>query len=374
MTASESNFLIDVNDPLRLSNKLRNLLAGNPGTYYLCLGGTETSDIPSISAAGATPAQRRLTPSLDADVLQNGCARQGETIPVSPTGIVSPVVIARACLQSLRQKPVVIDCGTFRQPLAPDVVSGNMPAKSLQTGKAMDLAIVQELFDKGLKFGQNINTVSYALIAECVPGGTTTAAAVLQALGIRSSNLVSTSVLSPDKISRAELIDAGIRNSGHTFEHFLAEPLRAIASVGDPMQAFTSGMVLSALQRMPVILGGGSQMLAVYSLVVNISQSHKISVDLSNLFVLTTKWVVSDPAGNTKLLSQLLGANFFASNPNFLLSQHAGLRAYEQYNVKEGVGAGALMAACQAHNTFDDRQLMESIDAAYSELNLQPTF
>jgi NaMN:DMB phosphoribosyltransferase len=112
-------------------------------------------------------------------------------------------------------------------------------------------------------------------------------------------------------------------------------------------------------------------MLAVYFLVKNLVRLLQFKVDLSRLSVITTKWVISDPAGNTRRLSELVGASFFASFPEFTLSKFAGLRAYENWHVKEGLGAGALMAAAQARGELSNAEMMQLIDAAYSALNLQ---
>jgi uncharacterized protein (TIGR00303 family) len=371
MTGQYREFLQSQNDPLKVGSALRQMLRQLSGSYFLCLGNTFTSDVDGISAAGATPAQRRLTPSVDADILRSNTVRHGEQIPVSPDGIVSPVVIARACLNFLEQSPFVIDCGTFRQPLAPDYVAGQTPARCLSSGAALDLNEVEALFQKGLRLGTTVDLQDYAIIAECVPGGTTTAAAILQVLGIDCVDLVSTSVIAPDKTLRSSLIDSGIKNALYDVEQWRSDPLKAIASVGDPMQAFVSGMTISLLSREPVVLGGGSQMLAVYYLVKNIVAVRQYKVDLNRLSVITTKWVSSDPACNTVRLSELLGASFFASFPEFSLSRFAGLRAYENWHVKEGLGAGALMAAAQARGQLTNSDLMQMIDLVYADLNLQ---
>jgi uncharacterized protein (TIGR00303 family) len=373
MTARHCDFLQTQSDPHNVGDDLRNMLSGLSSSYFLCLASTCTSDVDGISAAGATPAQRRLTPSVDADILRSNVARRGEQIPVSPDGIVSPVVIARACLDSLEQRPFIIDCGTFRQPLEVDFVAGQVPARCLSSGEALPLEQVETLFEEGLRLGATIDLADFAIIAECVPAGTTTAAAVLQGLGVNCFDLVSTSVITPDKTMRRALIESGIKSASYSVEQWRSDPLKAVASVGDPMQAFVSGMTISVLSRKPVVLGGGSQMLAVYFLVKNLVAHRQYKVDLSRLYVITTKWVTGDPAGNTRRLSELVGASFFASFPDFALSRFAGLRAYENWHVKEGLGAGALMAAAQARGQLTNAELMQRVDAAYSALNLQTT-
>ena len=45
-----------------------------------------------------------------------------------------------------------------------------------------------------------------------------------------------------------------------------ADPLAVIAAVGDPMQIAVAGMAIAASQHRPVLLAGGTQMLAVHAL------------------------------------------------------------------------------------------------------------
>ena len=120
-----STFVQTINDPFGQSERLFDLLSRGKGVFTFCLASTETSEIEGISAAGATAASRRLTPSIDADVLTFGRPREGELIPVSPIGIVSPVVISLTCLQLMKVEPIVVDCGTFRSPLKSNLTAGN---------------------------------------------------------------------------------------------------------------------------------------------------------------------------------------------------------------------------------------------------------
>jgi NaMN:DMB phosphoribosyltransferase len=57
-----------------------------------------------------------------------------------------------------------------------------------------------------------------------------------------------------------------------------------------------------------------------------------------------------------------------AANLDFSNSRHAGLRAYEQWLVKEGVGAGGLCIAALLATSMPVEQLEEAIDATYDDL------
>ena len=82
------------------------------------------------------------------------------------------------------------------------------------------------------------------VLAECVPGGTTTAAAVLRALGFKADKLLSSSIPGNKGIVQKNLIDAafarldqsiGLENLTTEIE---TDPLQAVTYLGDPMQAF----------------------------------------------------------------------------------------------------------------------------------------
>jgi uncharacterized protein (TIGR00303 family) len=372
--------LLTLNDPFNQSTRLVEILSRQDGLNILCLAGTETSDTDGVSAAGASASQRRLTPSIDADLLMTKSVRAGDRVPVSPSGIVSPVVLSRACLDLLQLKSMVVDCGTFRPPLRTDLTAGNIPGACVSTGEALARDQVIELFKEGSKLAQSLSSENYLLISECVPGGTTTAWAVLKALGVAADGLVSSSLTVSSDV-RQNLVDAGLRKLSYLNARGLSrnldsnfdpnlDPIDILAAVGDPMQPFASGLAMHAALKMPVILAGGSQMLAVYHLcqLLKKHKALKINTELSNLFVVTTRWIANDRLANTSYLSKLLNAPFFASTANLSESKHAGLRAYEDGHVKEGVGAGALMLAASCKLGLTNKQLIDSIDNCYAEI------
>src|SRR5882757_4026255 len=107
----DNSFLQVVSDQMRMLPLLEQLKS--ECAFYLCLGSTRTSDIEGISAAGSTPEFRRLTPAADAEALVLGKTKTLDRLPVSPLGVVSPVVITRACLQLANIAPQVVNCGAF---------------------------------------------------------------------------------------------------------------------------------------------------------------------------------------------------------------------------------------------------------------------
>lgn len=350
----------------------RDALRNGDGLYAVCLGSSKTSDIDGISAAGADGEQRRLTPAIDAEALVTGRALSAPTIPASPAGIVSPVVISRAMLDLVHCRIKVFDCGAFVPPKVPVVNVGGCPAERLDSGKALDRDIVQVLYDAGCKAGAAIaQQFQFLVVGECMPAGTTTALAVLTGLGYPAAELVSSSMPRADRDLRNKLVADGLSRSGLDLTSAQKMPLHLVAAVGDPMQAFTAGLAGAASGKIPVILGGGTQMLAVYAILQAIFQ--RSLADAHKLAVVTTKWVAYDPHAGAGRLAQLIGAPFAASCPDFELSRHAGLRAYEQGHVKEGIGAGAMMAAASLTGNSEMR-ILNTIDDWYDRMvpQIQP--
>ena len=339
------------------------------GNFVLCIGSTETSDVPGISAAGATPAMRRLTPSADAEALVLGKTVDGGPLPASPAGIASPVVITRASLSFLKCPVLVVDCGSFVAPKVPCLTAGLRPARCLSSGEALELSHVYKLFNIGFELGERLaREVDYLILGECVPGGTTTALGLLTALGYRVERLVSTSLPQADHGLRVRLVREGLKRSGLAADNVQMVPLNAVAALGDPMQPTVAGIALAASRNIPVILAGGSQMLAIWALAKAVAKREGIPHNQGYLGVVTTKWVAFDHSAGLKRLSTLVGAPFAAACPNFHQSRHPGLRAYEDGHVKEGAGAGGSMAAAFLVAGASPHDILAAIDAAYDEL------
>ena len=91
------------------------------------------------------------------------------------------------------------------------------------------------------------------------------------------------------------------------------------------------------------MLAGGSQMLAVAALIAALEGREA----LERVAIATTRWVVEDPAADVRGLATDIDAHLpvLAINLDFSRSRHLGLRGYEQFMVKEGVGAGGACIA-----------------------------
>jgi uncharacterized protein (TIGR00303 family) len=365
--ASILEYVHFLNDPYGCAEKLLfSFSTDHRAAFLLCNAGTKASDEEGISAAGSDPAARRLTPALDAEALLLGKTISAPLLPVSPAGIVSPVVISRACLALLKMEVQILNCGSFQRAALCEIHFSDLVADCPASGAALPEAHVHELFEQGMRLGTELaRQKTHLVLAECVPGGTTTALAVLTALGFAADGLVSTSLPAGDGGRRRRLVSSGLERMVFTRQEIEADALLAVAALGDPMQACVCGIALSASESVPVFLAGGSQMLAVFALLKNLSLGRAARLD--NITIMTTKWVSHDPGAGVVKLARLLEAPLAAATPDFYRSRWAGLRAYEEGHVKEGAGAGACLCLARAAG-FSPETIMAAVDACYAEL------
>lgn len=169
---------------------------GRPPLLVCILGFTETALIPGISAAGATPADRRHTAIADAEFLYYG-PRGHSAYPLPPLiAGASPVFISRAVAENQSIPIQIFNAGLPLAPNVPHIHLQGSPAACLSTGQAMSLKQVQLLFQQGLRWGSQLAIdypKRYVVLSECVVGGTTTALATLMGLGFAAEEKVNSS-------------------------------------------------------------------------------------------------------------------------------------------------------------------------------------
>jgi uncharacterized protein (TIGR00303 family) len=336
---------------------------------FVCvLGFTETALIPGISAAGLTPADRRLTALADAEFLYNGVPNLPATYPLPPlTGGASPTFIARAIVESLGLAICLLNAGL---PLPPSVPTHDLDgtiARCVSTGKAMDRSVVERLFQAGMAWGSKLaKQDGYLVMGECVVGGTTTALALLTGLGIEGQ--VNSSHRDCNHAQKRGIVEQGLAMVDST-PIDLATIFDLVAAIGDPMQIVVAGMILTASQRGGVLLAGGTQMLAVVALAQAIARvESKISWQPTQVIVGTTRWVVEQGSA-TIALAQSINAMYgneiplIATQLDFAQSEWPQLRAYEAGFVKEGVGAGGLAIAASLYADWGQTDLLAAIES-----------
>jgi NaMN:DMB phosphoribosyltransferase len=111
-------------------------------------------------------------------------------------------------------------------------------------------------------------------------------------------------------------------------------------------------------------------MTAVVALMTAYLATRREMLATERLAVATTRWVAFDPRADLAGLAAQAGPTpVLAANLDFSSSRHAGLRRYEEWLVKEGVGAGGAALAALLAGVSLERHHQE-IDTVVDELDL----
>ncbi len=313
--------------------------------FYLVIAGTETSQIKGISAAGSNAKARRKTALADAEFLLFGPFIDHKyKLPFLNAGV-TPALISYVCSRLINVNPIVIPIGIKEKPYFSylNVENNSLgPSKCLTTGHSMNKKRVLSLYKKGLEIGKSSKKPIF--ISESVPGGTTTAQAVMEAFGLNVNHLIGSSLINAPRSLKTKVIKEGLLNANLNYKF---DSLDVISSVGDPFQAFTLGLLIGArLAKQSVVLSGGSQMLALILLALEFIDFKEKHEFIDCVFIATTGWLVKDKSMSNliDLISEKHNVNLLglASPLHFKLSKNKELSDYEIGYVKEGVGAGGM--------------------------------
>ena len=317
----------------------------------LLLAATETAAVEGISAAGSTPESRRRTAAADAELVLHGpLGPRPHALPPLPAGV-SPALISHVVIEALELEPLVVDLGCSEAPavphLRPSGAAGGGVAACLSSGAALPPQRVEALLQLGRRWGQRLVALGRPLLlAECVPGGTSTAQALLSGLGLEVEGLVSGSLREPAHGLKSLLVRRGLTAARLPAD---AEPSAVVAAVGDAMQPLAASLTLTAAAAgLPVLLAGGSQMAAVLALALALAPAEQRQALSRHAAVVTTAWVAEEAGSDLERLLARIGERWqveplaFAAGLRFGAGCHRALRDYERGYVKEGVGAGGL--------------------------------
>ena len=346
--------------------------------FFLILAGSQTAEIDGISAAGSTPVSRRYTAVADAELLLRGpLIPKRWPLPPLDAGV-SPALISYVASKFLKIKPTIISAGLLQSPPFSHIAleSPEMgPARCLSSGNAMERTRVKLLLDGGFKIGKKLK--KSLLITECVPGGTSTAFAVLLGLGINVNGLISGSYRNPPSELKARLVNQGLKAAKLKKNPSSVE---LMAAVGDPFQPIAVGLLMGAIESgQDVLLGGGCQMLAVLALALNEIEPKLRSEVTGKISIGTTSWLVDESLSTAKNRNSFIHlmnhvSNHFkvnilglASGYRFNDSNQKVLRDYEIGYVKEGVGAGALSLLAQIKG-LTQKEMVEKCDLEVANL------
>uniref|UniRef100_A0A7C3UKG2 UPF0284 protein ENT89_06030 n=1 Tax=Geoglobus ahangari TaxID=113653 RepID=A0A7C3UKG2_9EURY len=317
--------------------------------FILCIGNTKTAEIPGITAAGKNPELIKFTPPADAELLYYGRCKTIPFPPVTPDGKPTPAVISYTALRLLDIPLFVVDSGLIVKPKIPYFTINAPVGENIAEKSAMDIEKVKESFEYGRILGKEISkSFDVIMIGESIPAGTTTAGAVLRAMGFDAK--VSSSMPENPIDLKTKIIEKAVSRVKSK------EPLNILAEVGDPVLL---GVVSIATgSKKPVILAGGTQMAAAAHLI--------LSLDEKEIYIATTKYIAEDKTADIRSISPV---SVIAADPLLENSSIDGLRAYGEGFVKEGVGAGGMTLLAYVKGVEPVRFLKE-IERSYLDIIL----
>jgi len=327
------------------------------------IGSTKTSLIPNISIAGSIPIATLFTPTLDVEYLHLGMPTTLDIIPTTPTGIPTPALITRSALMTMKTPYLVVDSGSYVEPKIPRVV---LPSRCvggrIDVEPALPLGTSEKLFNESLSLGCMLGSIAdVVLIGESIPGGTTTAMAILYALGFKHLELISSSMKDNPIELKKSVVGKAVKRLSPSSNVFEVNDL-----VGDPLHISVAGIALGVLtSNSYVVLAGGTQMLAVLAIMGMIRNDF----NQERVIHATTKWVIKDRG---REVSEFLSTYYprvtlVYSDLDFTNTPFEGLRSYEEGYVKEGVGAGGTVFLALTRGVgYDD--LINTICSEYSRL------
>ena len=317
---------------------------------------TETSEISGITIAGADKDSIKFTPPADAEYLHYGYCKTIDKIPMTPDGKPTPALLTKTALELSSIPHLTINAGSKVVPQLPFIETGLSFGKNISQEDAMNDSIVSHAVDFGRIVGRNLASLTDCLIiGESIPGGTTTALAVLKAFGYDAK--VSSSIPDNPVELKNKIVSAALEriDSDH--------PYSIVAKVGDPMIAFVAGMLSSASEVSKIMLAGGTQMTAVLAF------ASKIGFNEENAAIGTTSYITNDESANFKdLVKEIADVPAISVNPGLNKSKFPGLQAFSNGFAKEGVGAGGSIISSLIKTGHSSTTFLEMAEKEYHRI------
>lgn len=339
------------------------------GIFICTIATTKTAEIPGISAAGATPTLRKFTAQADVEYLFYERPLTISEIPKNPLGPPSPVIITKAALNLMNLPIIIIDGGCEIKAKVPQFVFREKGLNCITTGKAFDNGLF--LYQQAQKLANEISKFDhFVIIGESVPGGTTTALALMTAFGIDAFGKVSSSMVENAHDIKTEVVRKALENAKIT-EHLIRNnPISIVECVGDSMQIINAALTIELSHFVPVILAGGTQMLAVISFMNMLEKFKGQRIKWENIALITTRWVYQDKTADFEGLCKIVApkVTVLAADLDFSRSKYGALQMYEKGLVKEGVGAGGLAGAGFLKGSFSFETLLSEIEKLYEKM------
>ena len=272
---------------------------------------------------------------------------------MTPDGKPTPALITKVALEAASIPHVVINAGSKIHPEIPYFETGLEAGKNITKQPAMDRFFVLRAVDYGRIIGRTLASMTDCLIiGESIPGGTTTALAVLKGFDIDAK--VSSSIPKNPTELKNQIVQSALNRSKSN------DPYDVVANLGDPMIPFVSGMISAATQITNVILAGGTQMAAVLAF------GHATGFNEKKIAIGTTSYIVNDKTANfLEIIKKICDIPILVVDPKLENSQINGLKSFSRGFVKEGAGAGGSMIAAMLKTGITSENLLNLTEKEY---------
>ncbi len=347
-----------------VSQRFVDVLKSGDAVFVVVIGTTDTSLIPGITIAGASPELTHYTPAADVEFLIDGKCYVIPTPPVTPDGKPTPALISRACILLTKIPTIVVNSGCRVLPNIPYIDLRGMPGRDIRTGNALDIEVCRRIFHNAINVGKFLGSnFDIVILGESIPAGTTTAMAIMVALGFNAWGRVSSASPNNPIELKCRVVREAIRRAGvEVFE----DPLQAVSAVGDPVHIALAGLTIGIVDSgCRVLLAGGTQMCAV----VSILRKLDFNLDPEFLEIATTRWLVYDRQSDMIGLLSEIWNNYALLISEFSLSEskYPGLKAYDEGFVKEGVGMGGMLVTTLLRG-FSKSEILSKVEEEYEKI------
>jgi uncharacterized protein (TIGR00303 family) len=324
--------------------------------FSFVISHTEISEIPGVTVAGSNPDFVKFTPAADAEFLHYGSCKCIDSIPMTPDGKPTPALLTKVALEAASIPHVVINAGSKIRPDVPFFETGLESGKNISKEPAMDRFFVLRAVDYGRIIGRTLASLTDCLvIGESIPGGTTTALAVMKGFDIDAK--VSSSIPKNPTELKNQIVQSALKRSKSN------DPYDVVANLGDPMIPLVSGMISAASQITNVILAGGTQMAAVLAFGLT------TGFNVNNIAIGTTTYIVNDKTANfLKVVKEICDIPILVIDPKLENSQITGLKSFSEGFVKEGAGAGGCMIAAILKTGITSEKLLYLTEKEYQRV------
>ena len=276
---------------------------------------------------------------------------------MSPDGKPTPALLTKVALDSAKIPHFVVNAGSKISPDIPHFDSQLEFGKNISESTALSPEKVSEAVEFGKIIGKSICRPNECLvIGESIPGGTTTALAVLNGFGINTS--VSSSMPSNPIEIKNQAVDKALKRLESD------DPINVISELGDPMIPVVAGILSESSKITHVILAGGTQMTAVLAF------AKRIGYNQQNIAVGCTSYIIDDvDAKFLETIKQIDDIPVLSVDPLLSQSKFLGLKSYSEGFVKEGAGAGGCMIASLLKTRMTSDKLLELIEKEYERIS-----